>query len=95
MKCAHQNISSSTRAHVKAMTTNNLQASVQLLQWQKLANESDLKASILKNKLKANTESMMYVKGGLDHGLNEAIQEEMSKELRLAQSGKRASLEGL
>lgn len=64
--------------------STNLQAELQRLQWQKLSNESNLKASLLKIKL---DEKAMRLPGSgcFDHGLNKAIEEEMSKELRLAQ----------
>jgi hypothetical protein len=60
-----------------------LEAEMKLLQWHKLANESALKAAIIKNKaLKRKEKSMLRLP--FDLKLNKVIQEERSKELVVA-----------
>lgn len=62
-----------------------LEAEMKLLQWHKLANESALKAAIIKNKaMKRKEKAMLRLPFDINARLNEVIQEERSKEIVVA-----------
>jgi hypothetical protein len=67
---------------VNSPAVTHLEAEMKLLRWHKLANESALKAAVLKNKaLKRKEKSTFRLPIDINAHLNDVIREERSKEL--------------